>query len=192
MSVPSLQVFTFAPGLNLRSLGRDDEAWFLAMDVSKALDYSDAFEMTKRLDDDEKQNLQIAGFGSRGVTLISESGLYSAILGSHKPEAKAFKRWVTSVVLPSIRKHGAYAMGAEQLSAGAQAKLYAIVQSATQEALRRYDRETEHDHWAPGKKRRAGAHAAVEKVAKEMGLPVSMVASAASCGLDGVLSFAMS
>ena len=188
MSVPSLQVFTFAPGLNLRSLGRDGEAWFLAMDVSKALDYSDAFEMTKRLDDDEKQNLQIAGFGSRGVTLISEPGLYSAILGSHKPEAKAFKRWVTSVVLPSIRKHGAYASGAEQLSVAAQAKLYAIVRAATQEALRRYDRETEHDHWVSVKKRRAAAHAAVEKVAKEIGLPVSVVASAASCGLDGALS----
>ncbi|VTU29842.1 BRO-N domain-containing protein [Variovorax sp. PBL-E5] len=188
MSGPSLQVFTFAPGMKLRSLGRGGEAWLLAMDVSKALDYSDAFEMTKRLDDDEKQNLQIAGFGSRGVTLINESGLYSAILGSHKPEAKAFKKWVTSVVLPTIRQHGAYGNGAEHLSASAQANLYAIVRSATQEALRRYDRETEHDHWASDKKRRAGANAAVAKVAKEMGLPVSVVASAASSGLDGALS----
>lgn len=174
--------------MTLRSVSRHHEPWFVAMDVAAALGYSDTEAMTRKLDDDEKQNLQIVGFGPRGATLVSESGLFSAILGSHKPESKAFKRWVTSVVLPSIRKHGAYAMGAEQLSVAAQAKLYAIVQAATQEALRRYDRETEHDHWASDKKRRAGADAAIEKVAKEMGLPVSVVASAASCGLEGALA----
>jgi prophage antirepressor-like protein len=174
--------------MNLRSLSRDIEPWFVAMDIAVALDYSDTEAMTRKLDDDEKQNLQIVGFGPRGVTLISESGLYSAILGSHKPEAKAFKRWVTSVVLPSIRQHGAYATGAEHISPGAQANLYAIVRGAMQEALRRYDRETEHDHWASEKKRRASAHAAIEKVAKQMGLPVSVVASASSSGLDGALS----
>lgn len=88
------------------------EPWFVAMDIADILGYSDAYEMTKRLDDDEKSNRQIAGSGpatgGRGVIVINESGLYSAILGSQKDEAKRFKKWVTSEVLPSIRKTGSY------------------------------------------------------------------------------------
>lgn len=84
------------------------EPWFIAKEIAGALGYSDAEAMTRRLDDDEKQNLQLVGFGPRGVTIINESGLYSAILGSTKEEAKRFKRWVTSEVLPSIRKTGGY------------------------------------------------------------------------------------
>jgi len=61
-----------------------------------------------RLDDDEKQNRQIVGFGNRGIALISEAGLYAAVLGSSKEEAKTFKKWVTAEVLPSIRKTGGY------------------------------------------------------------------------------------
>ena len=188
MKGASLSVYRFAPGMDLRSVIRGGEPWFVARDVASALDYSDAEAMTRRLDDDEKQNLQIVGFGPRGVTLINESGLYSVILASQKPEARAFKRWVTTTVLPSIRQHGAYAKGAEHLSPAAQSNLYGIVRAATQEALRRYDRETEHDHWATDRKRDARAHAAIEKVAREMGLPVTVVASAASYGLDGALA----
>lgn len=84
------------------------EPWFVAKEISAVLDYSDAEAMTRRLDDDEKQNRQIVGFGPRGITIINESGLYSAILGSAKPEAKPFKRWVTHDVLPAIRKTGSY------------------------------------------------------------------------------------
>ena len=84
------------------------EPWFIAKEISAVLGYSDAFEMTKRLDDDEKQNLQIAGFGPRGVTVVNESGLYASILGSTKAEAKPFKRWVTHDVLPTLRKTGSY------------------------------------------------------------------------------------
>lgn len=95
-------------GSSIRLVDLGGSPWFVAMEVAAVLDYSDAFEMTKRLDDDEKQNLQIAGFGPRGVTVISESGLYSAILGSRKPEATKFKKWVTAEVLPSIRNTGSY------------------------------------------------------------------------------------
>jgi prophage antirepressor-like protein len=84
------------------------EAWFIAKDVAEILEYSDAHKMTQKLDDDEVQNRQIGGFGNRGVNLINESGLYSAILSSQKPQAKKFKRWVTHEVLPSIRKTGNY------------------------------------------------------------------------------------
>lgn len=92
----------------VRTLLVDDQPWFVAMDVADALHYSDAQAMTRRLDDDEIQNRQIVGFGNRGVIIINESGLYSAILRSRKAEAKRFKKWVTAEVLPAIRKHGHY------------------------------------------------------------------------------------
>ncbi|PZN69426.1 MAG: hypothetical protein DM484_29760 [Candidatus Methylumidiphilus alinenensis] len=85
------------------------DPWFIAMDVAAILSYKDTEAMTRRLDEDEVRNLQIVGFNNRGVNLISESGLYEAIFGSSKPEAKAFKKWVKSEVLPSIRKTGSYA-----------------------------------------------------------------------------------
>jgi len=92
----------------IRVVTIDDESWFVAKDIADVLEYSDAEAMTRKLDDDEKQNLQIVGFGPRGASLISEAGLYSAILKSQKPEAKRFKRWVTHEVLPSIRKTGGF------------------------------------------------------------------------------------
>ncbi len=102
-----LEVFKNA-GFEIRGGLIKGEPYFVAMDIAKALGYVDAYSMTRRLDSDEVQNLQIGGFGNRGVNVINESGLYNAILGSEKPEAKQFKKWVTSEVLPSIRKHGAY------------------------------------------------------------------------------------
>ena len=83
----AVQTFDFN-GLALRALLVDGEPWFIALDVAKGLAYSDAYEMTKRLDSDEIQNRQIAGFGNRGVNIINESGLYEAIFNSRKPEAK--------------------------------------------------------------------------------------------------------
>ena len=90
---------------------QNGEPWFVAKDIADILGYSDTSAMCRRLDDEEKTTLQISQVGSNyktNILLIDESGLYSAILGSNRPEAKAFKRWVTSEVLPSIRKHGAY------------------------------------------------------------------------------------
>ena len=86
------------------------EPWFVASDVSKVLGYRMASDMTRRLDPDEKGTRSVRTLGgTQEVTTINESGLYSAILGSKVEGAKAFKRWVTSEVLPSIRKHGMYA-----------------------------------------------------------------------------------
>lgn len=98
-------------------LDENGEPWFIAMEVAEILGYSDAYEMTKRLDDDEKQIRQVAGFGPRGVTTLNESGLYSAILDSSKSEAKPFKRWVTHDVLPSLRRTGTYSIGQQQAPA---------------------------------------------------------------------------
>lgn len=104
----NLEIFKNS-GFELRGGLINNEPYFVAMDIAKALGYVDAYSMTRRLDDDEVQNHQISGFGNRGINLINESGLYNAILGSDKSEAKQFKKWVTSEVLPSIRKNGMYA-----------------------------------------------------------------------------------
>lgn len=88
----------------------DGEPWFVASDLAGILGYRMASDMTRRLDPDEKgtRSVRTPG-GIQEVSVINESGLYSAILGSKVEGAKAFKRWVTSEVLPTIRKHGMYA-----------------------------------------------------------------------------------
>lgn len=87
------------------------EPWFVAKEIAAILGYSETAVMNRRLDDDEKTNLQIPQVGSNyttNITIINESGLYNAVLGSTKPEAKALRKWVTSEVLPSIRRTGGY------------------------------------------------------------------------------------
>jgi|GEM_PF-822969 len=86
------------------------DPWFVAMDVAEILDYSETEKMTRRLDEDEKQNSQIGGFGPRGVTLINLPGLFNAVQGSQKPEAKRFSKWVRSDVLPTLFKTGSYSL----------------------------------------------------------------------------------
>lgn len=93
----------------VRTILIDNQPWFVASDVSAALQYGEASAMTRHLDDDEKglSIVQTLG-GAQELLVINESGLYSAILRSRKPEAKRFKKWVTAEVLPAIRKHGRY------------------------------------------------------------------------------------
>lgn len=93
----------------VRTLLIDDQPWFVAADVSSALEYRIAGDMTRNLDEDEKgtQIVRTPG-GAQEMLVINESGLYSAILRSRKAEAKRFKKWVTAEVLPAIRKHGRY------------------------------------------------------------------------------------
>lgn len=86
------------------------EPLFVASDVAKILGYRDAYNMTRRLDPDEKGTRSASTLGGiQEVTTINESGLYTAILGSEVKGAREFKRWVTSEVLPTIRRHGMYA-----------------------------------------------------------------------------------
>jgi len=101
--------------LQVRVIDREGEAWFVASDVATALEYSEPSAMTRHLDDDEKglSIVQTPG-GNQDAIVINESGLYSAVLRSRKPEAKRFKRWVTHVVLPSIRKTGGYQLPATE------------------------------------------------------------------------------
>lgn len=98
--------------ITVRSLERDGQIWFVAADVCKALEINNPSQALTRLDSDEKTTLTNnegrAGQGAQNYNIINESGLYSLILRSRKTEAKQFKKWVTSEVLPSIRKTGGY------------------------------------------------------------------------------------
>lgn len=85
------------------------EQWFVAADVCRALDIANPTDAISRLDEDEHTLVSIEGASNgRPVNAVNEAGLYGLVLGSRKPEAKAFKRWIKHEVLPSIRKHGAY------------------------------------------------------------------------------------
>lgn len=94
----------------IRTIVINGEPYFVGKDVAEALGYADAFgALKKHVPDEDKQNCQNDSFNSpRGMVVINESGLYALVFGSKLESAKRFKRWVTSEVLPTIRKHGAY------------------------------------------------------------------------------------
>lgn len=106
MQDKELQLFEFT-GKDIRSYEKDGQIWFVAKDVADILGYSGTEAMTRRLDEDESMSYKLSGMNMNSI-LINESGLYNAIFGSTKQGAKTFKRWVTSEVLPSIRKTGEY------------------------------------------------------------------------------------
>ena len=104
----NLQVFNYN-GNEVRTIQKDGEPWWVLKDVCEVLGLSSPHKVFDRLDEDEKGRNQIpTPGGEQEMTVINESGLYNVILRSDKPEAKPFRKWVTSEVLPSIRKHGAY------------------------------------------------------------------------------------
>lgn len=113
-----LQIFIYS-GNQLRTVKQPDGLWWVLRDVCDVLGMSNPAMVAQRLDDDEKSEVSLAYTSSNGttqsrvVTIINEPGLYSVILRSDKPEAKAFKRWVTHDVLPSIRRTGAYSPSAD-------------------------------------------------------------------------------
>lgn len=94
---------------NLTAVEIENEVWFIATEVCRLLDIKNVSDAVSRLDDDERlvSVLPIAG-QNRSVNLVSESGLYALIFKSNKPSAKAFRKWVTKEVIPSIRKTGKY------------------------------------------------------------------------------------
>lgn len=93
----------------VRVVMRGGEPWFIAKDVCEVLEHTNSRVALERLDDDEKGVSTVYTHGGpQEMAIINEAGLYSLILTSRKPEAKAFKRWVTHDVLPSIRKTGKY------------------------------------------------------------------------------------
>lgn len=103
-----LQIFNFE-NHQVRTLIIENEPWFVAKDVCDVLGHSNSRAATERLDEDEKGVSKVyTPGGTQDMTVINESGLYSLVLTSNVPKAKAFKRWVTHEVIPSIRKTGVY------------------------------------------------------------------------------------
>lgn len=103
---------------SVRATSINGEPWLVGKDVAEVLGYSDTNKaIAMHVDDDDKLNDKTASsLGQRGGWLINESGVYSLIFGSKLPKAKEFKRWVTSEVLPSIRKNGGYIAGQETMT----------------------------------------------------------------------------
>lgn len=102
-----LQIFSNENFGKLRTSIVDGEPWFVAADVCKALEIANPTDGIKRLDADEKARFNL-GLSGGSTNCVNEYGLYTLVLGSRKPEAKAFKRWITHEVIPAIRKHGGY------------------------------------------------------------------------------------
>lgn len=105
-----LQIFNFNNN-QVRTLLINNEPYFVGKDVAEVLGYAKPRNaIAKHVDDEDKKDAPIQGDlgGKQSMTIINESGVYSLVFGSKLPEAKKFKHWVTSEVLPTIRKHGAY------------------------------------------------------------------------------------
>ena len=128
------------PQFRVRVIMRCSDPWFVAKDACDCLAIADASQACQNLDDDEKQvvtrefdSLLFRESKAQAMTLISESGLYTLIMRSNKPEAKVFRKWVTSEVLPSIRKTGSYSVEQTTLA----------IPKTLPEALRAYADEVE-------------------------------------------------
>ena len=105
----NIQIFNYN-SVEVRTIQNDGEPWFVLKDVCNVLHIGNSRDVVARLDQDEKGVGQIDTLGGKQeMTIINESGLYNVILRSDKPEAKPFRKWVTSEVLPTIRRHGMYA-----------------------------------------------------------------------------------
>ena len=128
------ELFTFTPfassgdGFNLSATVIDGEPWFIAADVCRSLEIKNVSQAMRRLDDDEKGLYKyMTSGGIQEGYMVSESGLYALVCGSNKEGARRFRKWITSVVLPSIRKHGGYINGQEALRPEAQAEVIKVV-----------------------------------------------------------------
>lgn len=133
-----LMIFNNPEFGNIRTMERDGAPWFVGKDVAAALGYSNTkAAIADHVDDEDKRILQRSEIATienhlpkdafpmnfvsgdvpnRGLTIINESGLYALVLGSKLPTARKFKRWVTSEVIPSIRKNGGYINGQENMT----------------------------------------------------------------------------
>ena len=158
-----LQVFQNDQFGEIRTVVRDGEPWFVAADVCRALELDQVTNAVRKLDDDEKALISIKGI-SRGndvANCVNEPGLYTLVLGSRKPEARAFRRWVTHDVLPAIRKTGAYLTPAIQQQVASLADRVAHLEHALNAITADTDAEVQRvrDHNANVLKEVYGVHA---------------------------------
>lgn len=132
----NLQIFNSPDFGQIRTIQKNGEPWFVGKDVASVLQYRDTSDALKKHVDKEDKVLLKAGetptlkSSNFGMYIINESGLYSLILSSKMPKAKEFKRWVTSEVIPAIRKTGGYIAGSENMTdAEIMAKAVLVAQS---------------------------------------------------------------
>lgn len=111
-----LQIFKNEEFGEIRTVTVNDEPWFVATDICKALDLSNPTMAVQRLDEDERAKFNLGVHDKDGTNCVNEYGLYTLVLASRKKEAKDFKRWVTHEVIPSIRKNGGYLANQENLT----------------------------------------------------------------------------
>ena len=126
----SVQSFNFNQN-QIQVINKDGEAWFIASEIAAMFGYRDAANLTRILDDDEKGTHNVSTLGGKqDVSVINESGFYHAAFKSRKAEVKPFRKWVTSEVLPAIRKTGGY-----QISDGLPAKTTADDRTPLRQAV---------------------------------------------------------
>ena len=134
----TMQIFNFENS-DVRTHVINDEPWFVGKDVAEVLGYSNTRDaLNKHVDDEDKNTVAIhdGTSGNPNQTIINESGLYSLVFKSQLPSAKRFKRWVTSEVIPAIRKHGAYTMQSDPMHA---LRLMFHATEQTQEKIKEVD-----------------------------------------------------
>lgn len=139
-----LTVFNYESS-EVRTLEIDGEPWFVGKDVAEILGYSNPSKaLSDHVDEEDKlDNESLLSLGQRGGWLINESGLYSLILSSKMPNAKKFKRWITSEVLPSLRKTGSYSMERKPLSPAEMFKLQAELNYEHEQKLKALEAKQE-------------------------------------------------
>jgi anti-repressor protein len=156
----------------LRSTLIDGQPWFVAKDVCDVLEVGNPSQAITRLDEDEKNTL-ILNDGNRGnpsTIVVNEPGLYSLILGSRKPEAKQFKRWITHDVIPSIRKTGGY-----------------MIPQTMPETLRLLAAEIEKNQAIEAENERLALQASTLELKVEQDKPKTIFADAVSTSNDSIL-----
>lgn len=122
--IMNLQIFENDVFGKIRTVQQENEILFVATDICKALDLQNVSKSVQRLDDDEKGIISSYTLGgNQNLLAVNEFGLYNLVLSSRKPQAKAFKRWVTHDVIPAIRKNGSYSVNQDMRSKEVEARL---------------------------------------------------------------------
>ncbi|MCI7493999.1 MAG: Bro-N domain-containing protein [Ruminococcus sp.] len=133
MNENEVQVWNYESS-EIRTVQINGEPWFVLSDVCKVLELSSPHKVAERLDGDEKGRNQIPTLGGvQEMAVVNESGLYTVILRSDKPQAKPFRKWVTSVVLPSIRKTGSYSVQQPNAFENLSPQLQVLIQMETRQ-----------------------------------------------------------
>ena len=130
MDENKIQVWNYESS-EIRTVQVNGEPWLVLSDVCKVLELSNPSMVAKKLDDDERTKFDLGRQGE--TTIINESGLYTVILRSDKPQAKPFRKWVTSVVLPSIRKTGSYSVQQPNAFENLSPQLQVLIQMETRQ-----------------------------------------------------------